>query len=111
MAISLIKVLAQKVITDVILDEEKRNTTIAIIIGIVIICLFILLIPLYIILTPFENIKLDLAGGFENEYDIIQEVKENNQVIIDKSELIFEGGVLPLPIKRCCNKSIWYAYI
>ena len=98
--------LIAKVALDRFKDEDtRRNLIIGIVVAIVIF-LMIILIPLFIILSPIEAIKLyfsaDENGNItDSSYTSIVDIKNSYESInLGIGELTFSGGTLPVPVEN-----------
>lgn len=100
--IKLISRLTVSILTD---EDKRRNLIISIVVGIVIF-LMIILIPLFILLSPLEAIKLyfsaDKNGNItDSSYISMVNIKNSYESKnLETGELTFNGGILPMPVQN-----------
>ncbi len=82
----------------ILLNEEKRNNIILLIVTMIAIFIFLILVPIYLLTNPIENIKL-IMGFDSKDIGFIEQVKADYPNILGKGELIFKGK-FPLPFNR-----------
>lgn len=82
----------------ILLNEEKRNNIVMAISIFVIIFIFLILIPIYLLTNPIEGIKL-IIGIDSKDIGYIEQIKIDYPNILQKGELIFKGK-FPLPLNR-----------
>lgn len=96
----------EKVVISTITDEEKRRNLIIGIVVSIVIFLFIILLPLFILLSPLEALKLyfsaDENGDIkDSSYTSMVDMKSNYDTQNAKvGELNYEGGTFPLPVNN-----------
>ena len=98
--------LIAKVAINTLTDEEKRRKLIIGIVVAIAIFLFIILLPIYILVTPLEALKsyfiADNEGNIiDNSYIAMVDIKEKyNSENAKVGELNYEGGTFPLPVSN-----------
>ena len=98
----LIAKVAFKTLTD---EDKRRNLIIGIVVAIVIF-LMIILIPLFILLSPLEAIKLYFSADenwniTDSSYTSMVDIKNSYESEnLETGELTFSGGTLPLPVEN-----------
>lgn len=99
------KMIAKVAISTITDEEKRRNLIIGIVIAIVTF-LFIILLPLYILLSPLEAIKSYFTADENGEindssYKSMVSIRENYESQnVTVGELVYEGGTFPLPVKN-----------
>lgn len=81
----------------VVTDEEKRNKMILTIVIIIVLCLSIILIPIYLLTHPIETIKMIVTG--ELDLSLITQMQQDYPVAYQYGELTFKGK-FPFPLQQ-----------
>ena len=95
-----------KVTLNTLTDEDKRRNLIIGIVVAIVIFLMVILIPLFILLSPIEAIKLyfsaDENGDIQDSsYTSMVYIKNNYESKkLTTGDLVFSGGTLPLPVEN-----------
>lgn len=98
--------LIAKVALNTLTDEDKRRNLIIGIVVAIVIFIMIILIPLFILLSPIEAIKLyfsaDENGNIQDSsYTSMVDIKNNYESKeLKVGDLVFSGGTLPLPVEN-----------
>ena len=98
--------LIAKVALNTLTDEDKRRNLIIGIVVAIVIFIMIILIPLFILLSPIEAIKLyfsaDENGNIQDSsYTSMVDIKNNYESKeLKAGDLVFSSGTLPLPVEN-----------